>query len=82
MEGTEARHPEQIFSSLKGLTSWLLFVMFNCVCVTFPRGILGQVWYLYRFKIFATFVLSSASLKFQQFKEGAGVPEYCLVFLW
>ena len=32
--------------ALKGLTSWLLFVMFNCVFVTFPCGILGQVWYL------------------------------------
>ena len=30
----------------KGLTSWLLFVMFNCVFVTFPFGILGQMWYL------------------------------------
>ena len=30
----------------KGLTSWLLFVMFNCVFGTFPCGILGQVWYL------------------------------------
>ena len=30
----------------KGLTSWLLFVMFNCVFITFPCGILGQVWYL------------------------------------
>ena len=30
----------------KGLNSWLLFVMFNCVFVTFPCGILGQVWYL------------------------------------
>ena len=30
----------------KGLTSWLLFVMFNCVFVTFPCDILGQVWYL------------------------------------
>ena len=30
----------------KGLTSWLLFVMFNCVFVTFPCGILGQVWYV------------------------------------
>ena len=30
----------------KGLTSWLLFVMFNCVFVTVPCGILGQVWYL------------------------------------
>ena len=29
-----------------GLTSWLLFVMFNCVFVTFPCGILGQMWYL------------------------------------
>ena len=31
---------------LKGLTSWLSFVMSNCVFVTFPCGILGQVWYL------------------------------------
>ena len=30
----------------KGLTSWLLFVMSNCDIVTFPCGILGQVWYL------------------------------------
>ena len=30
----------------KGLASWLLFVMFNCVFVHFPCGILGQVWYL------------------------------------
>ena len=30
----------------KGLSSWLLFVMFNCVFITFPCGILGQVWYL------------------------------------
>ena len=30
----------------KGLTYWLWLVMFNCVFVTFPCGILGQVWYL------------------------------------
>ena len=30
----------------KGLTSWLLFVMFRYVFVTFPCGILCQVWYL------------------------------------
>ena len=30
----------------KGLTFGLLFVMLNYVCVTFPCGILGQVWYL------------------------------------
>ena len=30
----------------KGLTSWLLFVTSNCDFVTFPCGILGQVWYL------------------------------------
>ena len=33
-------------SAGKRLTSWLLFVMFKCVFVTFPCGILGQVWYL------------------------------------
>ena len=30
----------------KGLTTWLSFVMLYCVFVTFPCGILGQVWYL------------------------------------
>ena len=30
----------------KGLTFWLLFVMSYCDFVTFPCGILGQVWYL------------------------------------
>ena len=30
----------------KGLTSWVLLVMFNCVYVTLPCGILGQMWYL------------------------------------
>ena len=29
-----------------GLTSCLLFVIFNCVFVTFPCGILSQVWFL------------------------------------
>ena len=27
----------------KGLTSWHLFVMFNCVFVTFQNGFLGQM---------------------------------------
>ena len=30
----------------KGLTSWLLLVMIIVFVVTFPCGILGQVWYL------------------------------------
>ena len=30
----------------KGLTSWLSFVMLNCVFVTFTCGIFGQVWYM------------------------------------
>ena len=30
----------------KGLTSGLSFVVPNCEFVTFPIGILGQVWYL------------------------------------
>ena len=33
-------------SAGKGLTSWLFFVMFNCVFVTFPFGILDQMWCL------------------------------------
>ena len=35
-----------ISSAGKGPTSWFLFVMFNCVIVSFPCGILGQVCYL------------------------------------
>ena len=30
----------------KGLTSWLSFAVSNCVVVTFPFGILSQLWYL------------------------------------
>ena len=30
----------------KELTSWFSFVMSNCEFVTFPFGILSQVWYL------------------------------------
>ena len=30
----------------KELTSWLSFVMLNCVFVTFQCGILGQMWHL------------------------------------
>ena len=30
----------------KSLAFWHLFVMFTCVFVTFPCGILGHVWYL------------------------------------
>ena len=40
----------------KGLTSWLSFVMFNCVFVTFPCGTLGQLWYMIvSILIFASF---------------------------
>ena len=35
-----------VVTCLKGVTSWLLFVMFYCVFVTFLCGILGQVWNL------------------------------------
>ena len=30
----------------KELTSWLLFMMFNCAFGTFPGGVLCQVWCL------------------------------------
>ena len=35
-----------VVSSCEGLTSWLLYVMFSCVFITYPYGVLGQVWYL------------------------------------
>ena len=45
----------------KGLTSWLSFVVLNCVVVTFPFGILCQVRYLIvsfpDFCPFLTFIL-------------------------
>ena len=28
------------------VTYWLSFVVSNCVVITFPFGILGQMWYL------------------------------------
>ena len=33
------------FPAGNGLTSWFLFVIFNCVVVTFQCGILGGMWY-------------------------------------
>ena len=33
-------------TGVKELTTWLSFVMFHCVFVFLPCGILGQVWYL------------------------------------
>ena len=33
-------------SAGKGLTSWLSSIIFNCVFVTFPCGVLEQVWHL------------------------------------
>ena len=44
----------------KGLTSWLSFVMFNCVFVSFPCGILVRCGTcLYRFLIFGNFLTLS-----------------------
>ena len=37
---------ESIHCCLLVTCSWLSFVMFNCVFVTFPCGILGHVWCL------------------------------------
>ena len=62
--------------SVKGLTSWLLFVMFNCVFVTFPCGILGQVWYLNvsisdlcRHSYFGVYVYFFSGFRFIWFKH-------------
>ena len=50
----------------KGLTSWFSFVMLNFVFVTFPCGILGQVWYL---------IVSIPDLCHLTYFEDYGVPE-------
>ena len=39
-------HCRLVVTEGKGLTSWLLFVIFCVIFCTFPFGIMGQVWYL------------------------------------
>ena len=51
----------------KELTSWLLFVMFNCDFVTFPCGTLGQVWYL------IVFIPDLCHLSYFHMCKGVGV---------
>ena len=49
----------------KGLTSWLSFVVLNCVFTTFPCGILGQVWYLifhFKFRNIVFIILTHAKM--------------------
>ena len=57
----------------------LLYVMFSCIFVTFPYGVLGQVWYLmYRFLIFAFFL---TFIRFASFVF-LGSGRTCLSMLW
>ena len=71
----------------KELTFWLSFVMFKCVLVTFPCGILGQVWYLivsipdlchlyYFFSIHATNTFSSNNVSEHLLYSPKIVSEY------
>ena len=67
----------------KGLTSWLSSVMFNCVFVTFPCGILGQVWYLIvsipdRCHLSVLSVLSSFAIILMG-RRMLVLPSWCLV---
>ena len=47
-QGYQPSGSGEVLKGFKGkwLTSWLSFVMSNCAVVTFPIGILGQVWSL------------------------------------
>ena len=56
----------------KGLTAWLLFVMFNCVIATFPCGILGQVWYL------IVSIPDLCHLCYYKSKVKANILKYCI----
>ena len=49
-------------------TSWLLFVMFSCNFVTFPCGILGQVWI---FAVFLTFINFTRGMKKTRFSTNS-----------
>ena len=62
----------------KGLTSWLSFVMFNCVLVTFPWGILGQVRYLI-VSIPDLCQLSYFKMAVQFFKAASSFPNFYMV---
>ena len=59
----------------KGLTSWLLFVMSNCV--TFPCGILGQVRYLIVFAVLFACGALAASIS-----VGIVIPSTWFVYLY
>ena len=62
----------------KGLTSWLLFVMSNCDFVTFPCGILGQVWFLIvLILIFATLSMEINVSIFNCLSEKLFLYMYC-----
>ena len=56
---------------------WFLFVMSNCDFVTFPCGILGQVWYLIVlipdmvFAVFLTFIWANKCCF-----DGFGIPGF------
>ena len=63
------------------LTHWadllaLLCLVFSCAFVTFPNGVLGQVWYiLYRFPIFA-FISALSMTKILMFQSTGIVSKY------
>ena len=61
----------------KGLTSWLLLVMFNSVFDTFPCGFLGQVWYLIvSIRIFAAFLTFIRTVTTVSYYKSMGALDY------
>ena len=63
----------------KGLISWLLFVMFYCVFVTFPCDIHDQVWYLIvLILIFAVFL--TLKICFSQFFQDTSYAFLCIEY--
>ena len=66
------------------VTCWeradFLFVMFNCVFVTFPCGILGQMWYLIVLISDLCRLLVMKKLKIGRENSNAGNSQKCQLF--
>ena len=70
----------------KGLTSWPLFVMFNCVFITFPCGILGHVQYLIvsvpdLCRLFLTFILAAYHISSPKVTYTFYTFNFCFLFM-
>ena len=66
----------------EGLTSWLLFLMFNCVFVNFPCSTLGQVYYLIvSIPDFLTFIIAAYAITSPKITYTYYTFNFCFLFM-